>query len=157
MLVSTARLWLCRKALIYGLDEHVRGPNSARRTVPRVVVPRRLRSLHLLEPHPFADHVLNAIADDGEHLLIENYIGDVAEPPVTRNDHCAAFLQYVVTAQCFGNGDLDDLVQSSDHALHVSAALEIDYRVLVRHENVARADHIRALEKHDAVSVRMRR
>jgi hypothetical protein len=54
--------------------------------VRRIVIKRRTRRLHLLQRHPSLDHVLNAVADDGEHVAIVHHVGEARDTAVSRQN-----------------------------------------------------------------------
>src|SRR5215469_3359031 len=116
---------LLAEAFVYGLYEHFRCPRSARLTIMDVIVECRLCLFDLIEGHAPADHVLNPIANDGQHRLVLDDIGLIAEAAVTRNDVSSTFLFIR------GNGQLNNMIQAGDNPLDIAAPLQVDDRISV--------------------------
>src|SRR5262245_11790397 len=60
--------------------------------VSAVVVACWASCLDLFQRHPFPDHILNAIANNRDHVPILDHVRLVCDAPVTGNHHRAAFL-----------------------------------------------------------------
>src|SRR5438034_3837761 len=133
------------------LNDHIRPPITRITAVDRIIVPGRLSRLHLIESHAAVDHVLKAVSDDGDHLLIDIQIPHVAKPSMAGDDHCAPF--HVLGR----NRHLPQAVQSLDHSLKTAPVLQVDDGIFGGIENIARADDVGTPEKYDAVAVRGRR
>ena len=122
-------------------------PETARRAPAGVVVERRLAGLDLFERLPALDAVLNAVADDRDHVPILEQVGFVGQAAMARDDVGAAFLHRL------RDRDVEHVVQRRDDPGDVAAARGIDERVRRRDEQVAGDDHVRLAEVHDAVAV----
>src|SRR5438093_11238654 len=78
------------QAPIHGLDKHGGCPRTGIRAVQPVVVHRRLRRLHLWQRHAAANHILDAVANDGHHVPVVRDVARVTEPSMARNAQRAA-------------------------------------------------------------------
>ena len=107
---------LAPQAFVDGLDEHVAG------AVLRIVVERQFRGFHLIEVEAALDGVLHAVADDGDHVAIFDYVGFGAEAAVAGDDAGAAVLQVL------GNGEEQDVIQGVDFAFDAAAAGQVEER-----------------------------
>src|ERR1700723_945760 len=85
-------LFLRAQALEHRLDKHVGRPETRAPAIPRIVIKRRLGRLHLFERHSLVHHVLDSVSDDRNHFLVEDHVGDIAQPSVSGDDQSAAFL-----------------------------------------------------------------
>ena len=68
------------------------GPETLLGPKARIIVPRWLSRLHLLQRHALLDHILNAVANDGGHVAKFDDIGFIAQPPVAGNHISSGFL-----------------------------------------------------------------
>src|SRR2546425_3412548 len=139
------------ETLVGCLNKHIRRPIARITAVDRIIVPGWLGRLHLIESHAALDHVLKAVSDDGDHLLIDIQIPHVTKPSMARDDHRTPF--HVVS----WNRHLPQAVQSLEHPLKTPSVLQVDDGVFRGIENIARADDVGAPKKYDAVPVRGRR
>src|SRR5438552_16597181 len=139
------------ETLVGRLDKHIRRPIARITAIDRIIVPGWLSRFHLIESHAAVDHVLKAVSDDRDHLLIDIQIRDVTKPSMPGDDHRAPF--HVVGR----NRHLSQAVQSLDHSLKTPSVLQVDDGVFRGIENIARADDVGTPEKYDAVAVRGRR
>src|SRR4029450_3471064 len=96
--VARKSLFLESKIAIYGLNE------ICRTAVSSVVIQGRPGGLHLFECHSPLDHVLNAIANDNDHVAILENISLIADSTVSGNDVRPAFLKIL------RHGDIEHLV-----------------------------------------------
>ena len=103
-----------------------------RRFVPR----SRLRCLDLIERQALLDHLLNAVADDRHHVAVRDHVGLVADAPVPGNHVGPAFLLVA------GDRNVEDMVETRDHAIDRSTGLDVDHRETAHVEDVARADDV---------------
>src|SRR5205814_10164348 len=101
--------------------------------------------------HPFLEHRLHAVADDRDHVAVFDDLELVADAAPAGNDAGAAF------GELFGDGDVDDAIERFDHAVDVTAALQIDLGHPRRVEDVAGGDDVGATEPDHHVAVGMRR
>src|SRR5882762_10677939 len=136
------------ETLVGRLDKHIRRPIARITAIDRIIVPGWLSCLHLIESHAPVDHVLKAVSDDGDHLLIDIQIRHVTQPSMAGDDHRAAF--HVVGR----NRHLPQAVQSLDHTLETPSVLQIDDGIFRWIENIARADDVGVTKEYDAVAVR---
>ena len=148
----SARLMFLAEASIHRLYEHIRRPGARVRAISRIVVPGRMGGFHLLQRHPFFNHILNAVANNDHHFLIVDDVGLVAQPSMTRNHVCAAFLLVSRNRNL-----VNEAIQRVDDSLDAAAFFQVDDGIAHRRENVARAYDIGAAKKYEAVSIRMRR
>ena len=139
------------ETLVGCLNKHIRRPIARIAAIDRIIVPGWLGCFHLIKRHAPVDHVLNAVSDDGDHLLIDIQIRHVTEPPVAWNDHGAPF--HMVGR----NRHLPQAIQSLEHSLKTPSVLQVDDGVFRWIENIARADDVGAPKKYDTVPVRGRR
>src|ERR1019366_7378903 len=93
--------------------------------------------------------VLNAVADDRDHVAELDDVRFVAEPAMTRNHQRAAFLLRG------RDRDLENATQRVEKTLNTAAALQVDHGIARSYEKIARADYVRAAEKDYAVAVAM--
>src|SRR5438093_11562360 len=77
------------ETLVGCLNKHIGRPIARITAVDRIIVPGRLSCLHLIESHAAVHDFLNAVSDDGGHLLIDIQIGHVAKPSMAGKDHRA--------------------------------------------------------------------
>ena len=68
----------------------------------------------------FANHVLNAVANNGHHFLIKDYVGLIAKPSVTRDEHRPAFLFLG------GNAHGHQTIQSIQDPLNAATSFQVD-------------------------------
>ncbi len=106
---------------IGGFDEHSSGPRARAGTVAGIVIECRFGRSYLFERHPFAHHILNAIANDGDHVAILQHVGFVAKSSVPGDDISAAFLMRT------GNREVQKVIQSGDDSVDSAAVLVVDY------------------------------
>src|SRR5438105_5656961 len=153
LVISTtcASIWFAAETLVSCLNKHIRRPIARIAAIDRIIIPRWLSGLHLIESHAAVDHVLKAVSDDGDHLLIDIQIRHVTESSMAGDDHRAPF--HMVGR----NRHLPQAVQSLEHSLKAPSVLQVDDGVFRGIENIARADHIGAPKKNDAVTVGGRR
>src|SRR5204862_5044373 len=95
--------------LVHRVDELVR------HSVNAVEVQRRLRGVDLLQRHALLLQIEDAVADDDHHVPVDGDVGGVAQPAMTGHNHRTALMSVL------GEGDVDDLVQRVDFALHRAA------------------------------------
>src|SRR5215470_4340105 len=80
-------LWFfVRQALVDGLDKIIRGPRP--RCRPELWFPRLRRScgFDLLERFFLADHVLDRVADDHDHVAVIHYVDLTVNPATPRQN-----------------------------------------------------------------------
>src|SRR4029077_16293860 len=73
-------VWFATKALVGRLNEHIRGPVARIAALNRIVSARRSGCLHSPESHAPLNHGLQAVPNDGGHLLVDIQIGRVTQP-----------------------------------------------------------------------------
>jgi len=78
------------QAAIRGFHKHVRRPEGG--VVAVVVVRGDVCGFDLIERHAFPNQVCDAVANDGHHIPIFQYIGLVADAPVAGDDVGAPLL-----------------------------------------------------------------
>src|SRR5262245_54437163 len=71
-------------------------------TIATIVVTRWTGGFQLLECHSLLDHVLNAVANDRDHVSILHDVGLIGQAAMAGNNHGAAFLPV------FWNREIDD-------------------------------------------------
>src|SRR5213593_2299109 len=109
------------ETLVGCLNKHIRRPIARITAIDRIIVPGWLSRFHLIESHAAVDHVLKAVSDDRDHLLIDIQIRDVTKPSMPGDDHRAPF--HVVGR----NRHLSQAVQSLDHSLKTPSVLQVDH------------------------------
>src|ERR1700678_4817352 len=95
-----------------------------------------MRGLHLLQRHALFDHGLDAIPHNGDHVAILQQVKLIAQPAMPRNNERSALFM-----MC-GNSDIENMIQPVDFSLQTAPVLEIDNRVAIGDEYVARADYV---------------
>src|SRR5438128_8865291 len=124
------------ETLVGCLNKHIRRPIARITAVDRIIVPGRLSRLHLIESHAAVDHVLKAVSDGGDILLIDIQIPYVATSSMAGDDNRAPF--HVVGR----NGQLPQTVQCLDPSVHTASVLQVDDGIFGGIENIARADDV---------------
>src|SRR5581483_1615148 len=138
------------EALVDRLDELAGLDEASGPHVFGIVVARRPRRLDLVERHLSADHVLNAVAHDHDHIPKFHDISFVTKAAMAGDDVGTAFLRLG------GNREFQDMVEGRDLALHRAAVLDIEKRVGAGSKYVARGDHIGPAKQNDAVAIGVR-
>jgi hypothetical protein len=85
-------LLLWSEAMVYSLDKHIGRPESCICAVYGIVISGRLGLLDLVESHSPIHHVLNAVANDDDHLLVDDYVGLIAKSAMPWDHDRAALL-----------------------------------------------------------------
>src|SRR4030095_6740375 len=75
---------------VHRFHEHVGRPFRIS-AEPRIPILGWFRRLHLRERHLLFDHVVDAIADDRDHVAIIRQLGDIADAPVRGNNERSTF------------------------------------------------------------------
>ena len=70
-------------AAVNRINKHIGRPGPGLRTITWIVVKAGLGGPDLFESHTFLNHVLNAVANDGEQIAIVTDIRHVAQAPMT--------------------------------------------------------------------------
>src|SRR6202044_3255855 len=84
--------FLTLETFVNGFDEFVGGPEAGGGTIQRIVILGRTGRLHLFQRHALLDHVLNAIANDDGHFAEIQYVAEIAQAAMARDNHGASFL-----------------------------------------------------------------
>ena len=98
---------------------------------------------------PLSIEILHPIANHDHHVAIGRDVGRVRQPAMARDDPGPAL------RPVFGEGQIQDLVQAGDHAVHASALFNVDRRITDGREEVAGADDLRMAERDDAIAIRV--
>src|SRR5580693_146764 len=80
-------LFFVAETLVSCLDKHVGCPVPGSAAIDRIIVFCWPRSLHLLESHASFNHLLQAVSDDGHHLLVHSQIGAITQSSMPGDDH----------------------------------------------------------------------
>src|ERR1700685_1938794 len=104
MLLPLGRL--VSKTAIYSLHKSVAG------SVSRIPVLGGFCRLHLFECHVSFDHVLNAIANDGNHVAVVSHIGVIADSPMAGNHHGSSLGAEI------GNDHVKQMIQRVEFTLN---------------------------------------
>src|SRR5207245_5143122 len=97
-----------------------------------------------------ADHVLDDVSDDGDHVPVFHdlaVIGNVTVPGYHER------LAWFRDKRHRGNNKLQKLIQRGDLSLDTAAVCRVDRREGSQIENVTGDDDVGAAEEHDAVAV----
>src|ERR1700680_125747 len=116
---SSGHLTLLTEAPICRLDKHGSRPGAAVRTVQSIIIHRGFSRLYLLQGHAPLNHVLNAVAHNGDHIPVVGHISNVADTAVARNHPCAALRPKL------GDGEIENLVQPVENPVEVAPLIEL--------------------------------
>src|SRR5688500_13226671 len=76
---------------VNGFNKRLCRPLPCRRAVTAVVIASRAGRLYLRERHTLRDQILDAVANDGEHVPILDDVSFIGETPVPGNHVGAGF------------------------------------------------------------------
>src|SRR5258705_2831428 len=149
---SSAALVVRGEARVDRFDEHLRGPGTGISAEAPAIWLRRIRGLHLVEPHSPLLHVIHDIAHDGDHVAVFDEIWPIAKTTVSRDYVSPVFEPWKRKGW---NRKIDQLIQRVDLPLDGSASCQVDDGKPRRVEHVTRDDDVVAAEEDCTVAVRM--
>jgi hypothetical protein len=109
------------QVVVDSFDEHVAG--VGRNRIEAVVLQRHLRRLDLVQRSTRRPGVADTVADDRRHVAELDHVGLVGDAAVAGNDPGASLLVE------FGHGEIDQVIQAVEDALHRPAPRRVELRV----------------------------